>query len=151
VVLLAAQGAILFVAGAVLFAGGATRHHVAQEWTGFWPLPLAPLTAQAVGAWLLAFGFAAAVAIWERDLSRGLVPAVAYTAFGVFELLVLLRYRAELRADDPWLWAYMAVLATIVITGGYGWWAAQQRPRRVGIEAEHRSPPSVAGHRQVDP
>jgi hypothetical protein len=49
------------------------------------------------------------------------------------------------------LWAYTAVLATIVVTGAYGWWAAQQRPREAGIEAEHRAPPSVAGHRQVDP
>ena len=151
VVLVAAQGAILFVAGAVLFAGGATRHHVAQEWTGFWPLPLAPLTAQAAGAWLVAFGFAAAVAIWERDLIRGLVPAVAYTAFGVFELLVLLRYRAELRADDPRVWAYMAVLATIVVTGGYGWWAAQQRPREAGIEAEQGSLLGVGAHESGHP
>ena len=139
VVLVAAQGAILFVAGAVLFAGGATRHHVAQEWTGFWPLPLAPLTAQAVGAWLVAFGFAAAVAIWERDLSPGLVPATAYTAFGVFQLLMLLRYLVGLRADDPWLRACVAVLATIVATGAYGWWAAQHRRGEVDHQSRARA------------
>ena len=143
VAVLAAQGLTLFVAGAVLFAGGATRHHhMPNDWTGFWPWPLTPLTAQAVGAWLIAFGFAAAVAIRERDLSRGLVPAVSYTAFGVFELLVVLRYRTQASADDPWLWAYVAVLATIAAAGGYGWRAALRPPRaaHAGNDAAERSP-----------
>jgi hypothetical protein len=144
-VLLAAQGAALFAAGAVLYAGGMTRHHMPQEWTGFWPLPLTPLTSEAVGAWLIAFGFAAAMAIRERDLSRMFVPAVAYTAFGVFELLAVLRYRTQVSAGDPWLWAYLTLLATIVLTGAYGWWAAQRRPpaAHARTDAAERSPSGV--------
>jgi hypothetical protein len=83
-------------------------------------------------------------------LSLGLVPATAYTAFGVFQLLMLLRYRVEPRADDPWLRACVAVLATIVATGAYGWWAAQHRRGEVAIKAEHGPPSRVAGHRHVD-
>jgi hypothetical protein len=150
--LLAAQGVTLFAAGAVLFARGARVHHMAADVTGFWPWPLTPLTAQTVGAWLLAFGLAAALAIWERDLIRLFVPAVAYTAFGAFELLVVLRYRTQVGADDPRLWAYVAVLATIVATGGYGWWAAQRRPRaaREGIDAAERSPSRAGQPSPVD-
>jgi len=143
--LLAAQGAALFAAGAALFAGGATRHHVPKDWTGFWPLPLAPMTSQAAGAWLVAFGLAAAMAIRERDLSRLLVPAVTYTAFGAFELLVVLRYRTQLTADNPWLWAYLAVLARIVPTGAYGWWAAQRRPRAAYAGTDAAERPSGVG------
>ena len=74
---------------------------MAAEFTGFWVWPVTLLTSQALGAWLVAFGFAAGLAIWERDLSRLLVPAVAYTAFGVFELLVLLRYRTQSLPTSP--------------------------------------------------
>ena len=144
-VLLAAQGAVLLAAGAVLFAGGATVHHMAAEFTGFWAWPVTPLTSQALGAWLVAFGFAAGLAIWERDLSRLLVPAVAYTAFGVFELLVLLRYRTQVTADEPWLWAYVAVLATIVLTGSWGWWAARRRPDGAEVTSRSRSAADHAG------
>lgn len=83
-------------------------------------------------------------------MSPGLVPATAYTAFGVFQLLMLLRYLVEPRADDPWLRACVAVLATIVATGAYGWWAAQHRRGEVAIKAEHGPPSRVAGHRHVD-
>ena len=143
--LLAAQGVILCAAGAVLFFGDTTVHHMAASATGFWPWPLTPLTAQAIGVWLMSLGFAAAAAIWQRDLSRLLLPAVTYAAFGAFELLVALRYRAQMSADDGWLWAYVTVLIAIVATGGYGWWAARRsieaarvrRParRRAGVRA----------------
>jgi hypothetical protein len=99
--LLGAQGAILFLAGVVLYAGGATRHHTPKGWTAFWPLPLAPMTSLAVGAWLIAFGFAAAMALWERDLSRLFVPAVAYTVFGVLQLSVVLWYRTGAEGKGP--------------------------------------------------
>ena len=58
----------------------------------FWPWRLMPLGAQVIGAWLLALAVATALVIRERDLDRMLVPAVTYTAFGVFQLVVALRY-----------------------------------------------------------
>jgi hypothetical protein len=127
-VLLAAQGVVLTTAGAVLFLGCLTVHHEAKAITHFWPWALTPLSGQIIGAWLIAFGVAAGLAIRERDLSRLLIPAVAYTVFGVLELLVLLRFRGLVRAGDPWLWVYVALLLTAVGTGGYGWWAATRRP-----------------------
>jgi hypothetical protein len=122
--LLGAQGAVLTAAGAVLFLGGLTVHHVAEPITGFWPWDMMPLSAQVTGSWLVAFGVAAALAIRERDLARLRVPAVAYTAFGLLQLGVLIGYREEVHGGDPWLWAYVALLVTAVLTGGYGWRAA---------------------------
>jgi hypothetical protein len=125
--LLAVQGGMLFLAGAVLFHGGATVHHFAEGAMSFWPWRITPLGAQVVGAWLLALGVAAALAIWERDLSRLLVPAVTYAAFGIFQLLVALRYWAEVRPDYQWGWAYLGLLVSIAVTGAYGCWAATRK------------------------
>jgi hypothetical protein len=124
--LLGAQGAVLAAAGAVLFLGGLTVHHVTEPITGFWPWDMMPLSSQVTGAWLIAFGVAAALAIRERDLSRLRVPAVAYTAFGLLELAVLFGYRDEVDGGDPWLWGYVALLVSAVLTGGYGWQAAHR-------------------------
>jgi ABC-type transport system involved in cytochrome c biogenesis permease subunit len=85
-----------------------------------------PLGSQVTGAWLIAFGVAAALAIRERDLSRLRVPAVACTGFGLLELAVLFGYRDEVDGGDPWLWGYVALLVTAVLTGGYGWRAAHR-------------------------
>ena len=68
--------------------------------------------------------------IRERDLDRLLVPAVTYTAFGVFQLLVALRYWTQIRPDYAWGWAYVGVLVSIVATGAYGLWSATRRSRR---------------------
>ncbi|MGK5112257.1 MULTISPECIES: hypothetical protein [unclassified Geodermatophilus] len=147
VVLLAVQGATMAGVGVVLYLGGATVHHTLDDMTGFWPWELGTLSGQVVGSWLMAFGVAAALTIRERDLTRLVIPAVAYAVFGVLELLVLLRYRTEVSADDPWLWVYVAVLLTVVGSGGYGWWAGRRRaddrlvvPTRPGQATEDRSP-----------
>ncbi len=50
---------------------------------------------------------------------------------------MLLRYRTEIRADDPWAWVYAAFFCTMVATGGYGWWAGLRQE-----EDTHPSPPT---------
>ena len=56
-----------------MFLGGAKVHHLPEGAMGFWPWRLTPLSAQVIGAWLVALAVAAALAIWERDLNRLLV------------------------------------------------------------------------------
>jgi hypothetical protein len=143
--LLALEGALLFAAGAVLFAGGLmVHHHVEPGATDFWPWGLMPLGAQVIGAWLIAFGVAAAMAIHQGDLSRLLVSAVTYTAFGVFELVAVIWHWPQVSRQGPWRWIYLVVLVAIVLTGAYGWWAARQGPRQPA--GPHRaSEASVAG------
>ena len=122
--LLAIQGGTLLLVGAVMFLGGAKVHHLPEGAMGFWPWRLTPLGAQVMGAWLIALAVAAALAIWERDLSRLLVPAATYAAFGVFQLLVALRFWTQVRPDYQWGWAYVGMLVSIAVTGAYGCWAA---------------------------
>ncbi|SFP82410.1 hypothetical protein SAMN05660464_4331 [Geodermatophilus dictyosporus] len=124
---LVAQGLVLAATGAALFAGGATVHHGTGPMTEFWPWALAPLGAQVLGAWLVALGVGAALVVRERDLAHLRVPAVAYTAFGVFQWAVLLRHRDEVDPGAPATWAYAALLTVVVATGGYGWWTVHRR------------------------
>jgi|tagenome__1003787_1003787.scaffolds.fasta_scaffold20896817_2 hypothetical protein len=129
---LAGQGLVLFVAGAVLFLGAVSWHH-GMSTIGIWPWELTPLSAEVLGAWLVAFGVGAGLVLAEGDLSRLRVPAIAYTAFGAFQLLALL---VNVSRMDDTQWGYGFVLAVVVVTGGYGWWTtgrpgpASVRPAR---------------------
>jgi hypothetical protein len=148
---LAVEGIALFSAGVALFAGGATvHHHEPTSAADFWPWELMPLSSQVIGAWLIALGLAAGLAIMQRDLSRLLVAGMTYTAFGVFEAVAMIWYWPQVsRFHDSWLWAYLALLVAIVLTGAYGWWAARQGPADGGTD---RSPeerrPTTAGPRR---
>jgi len=124
--LLAAEGTVLLAAGASLFAGGLTvHHHEPKTAETFWPWAVTPLSAQVIGAWLMALGVAAALAVRQRDLSRLLVSATTYTAFGVCQIVAVLWHWPQVTRHDLWLWAYLTVLVAIVLTGGYGWWVAR--------------------------
>jgi hypothetical protein len=133
VAILLTQGVALAAAGAILWTGGAGMHASMEMMRAPWPWPVTPLTSMVMGAWLLSFGFAIGLAVRERDLSRMLVPAVAYAAFGLFELVVLVTFRTTPGTDIRWLSIDIAVLATLVATGAYGWWRAR-RAARVAVE-----------------
>jgi hypothetical protein len=145
-VLLAVQGTVLGVAGLVLFTSGTTvHHHEPRIAAGFWPWQLMPLSAQIIGAWLIALGVAAALAIGQRDLVRLRVSAMTYTAFGVFQFVAVIWYSPQLRRDDFWLWGYLALLAAVVATGAYGWWAASD----ASGDRDDRDPARAASRRAV--
>ena len=137
---LAGEGIVLLAAGALLFLGGiSVHHHSPTEITSFWPWSLTPLSAMVIGAWLMAFALAAWMAIRQRDLAQLLVPSVTYTAFGVFELVAVIWHWPQVSPQDPWLWAYLAVLVAITVTGAYGWRAALGGRR---TRQPFRSPPA---------
>jgi hypothetical protein len=128
--LLGAQGLVLFTAGVLLFASGLTVHHdEPRAAAAFWPWELMPLSAQVIGAWLMALGVAAALAISQRDLSRLLVSAMTYTAFGICQFVAVFWHWSQFSRRDQWLWVYLLVLVVIVLTGAYGWWAARRAAR----------------------
>src|SRR3954454_11279688 len=126
---LAVQGAVLLTAGLGLFVGGGATHHGASVGHDFWTWALTPLSAQALGAWLIAFGIGVALVLREGDLARLRVPAIASTAFGAFQWTALIATRSQMDGPSPALWAYGALLAVVVLTGGYGWGAVPRLPR----------------------
>jgi hypothetical protein len=139
--LLLAEGAVLGSVGLMLFLGGAKAHHLPEGGMSFWPWRLTPLSAMTEGIWLLALAVAAGLVVVERDLSRLLVPAVTYAAFGAFQLLVAARYWTQHRPDYQWGWAYLGMLVVIAATGAYGCWAASRGLRRVAEPAVAVDPP----------
>jgi hypothetical protein len=139
---LGVEGVVLAAAGAALYGGGMTVHHH-ESAAEFWPWMLMPLSAQVIGAWLLSLGLAAALAVRHRDLDTLLVAGATYTAFGVFQLIGVFWRWPELDRHDVWLWSYLTILVAIVVTGGYGWWAAR-RPLDPPAEPGRSSPPAAA-------
>ena len=117
------QGLIMLVVGVALYVAPSTARTL-------WPWPLTPLTARAVAAWLIAFGVAAVLTLVERDISRLAAGAVAYTIFGVLQLLALLRYGDVGRWDSPAGIVYLVVLISVVPVGATGCWLVADRARR---------------------
>jgi hypothetical protein len=98
--------AIYLLAAGMLTVGVAL--FVAPLGTGvLWPWELTPLTGRAVGAWLIGLGVAAAHMAWERDWRRVLPASAMLAVFGALELLVLLRFPAELDWSGPRAWVYL--------------------------------------------
>jgi len=117
------QGLVMLAVGVALFVAPSTARSL-------WPWPLTPLTARVVAAWLIAFGVAAGVALVERDLDRLTAGAVAYTVFGVLELLALPRFGEVGRWDSPAGIGYLVVLVSVVLVGLAGCLPAAARARR---------------------
>ncbi len=125
---LVVQGAIMLVVGVVLFVDPARS-------ATLWPWTLTPLTARMVAAWLVAFGIAALLALLERDLERLEISAVAYTVFGLLQLIALARYSDSVRWGSTAATVYLVLLVTIVPTGAFGLWAAARGRRRRAADA----------------
>jgi hypothetical protein len=95
-----------------------------------WPWMLTPLTARAVGSWLVGLGVAAAVGYWENDFGRVRVGFVTYALLAVLELLALARYPGAIDWRLARSWLYVLFLLSILIVGAYGWWRARRADAR---------------------
>jgi hypothetical protein len=113
-VLLGVQAVVLVVVGAAILVDP-------ERVAGGWPWVLTPLTGRAVGAWCLPLGLAAALAVRERDAWRLRAAAVTYVVLGVLHATVLVRFRDDIAWDRWGTWAYLAVLASMVVAGTWGW------------------------------
>ena len=109
---LAVEGTVLLAVGVVLFA----RPGLLTAW----PWPLTPLTSRVVGAWLVSFGIAALLAVYERDLGRLRAPSVAYLVFGLAEIAALLRYAHTISWQKAGSWVYLGFLVLVVLTAAAG-------------------------------
>jgi len=119
--LLAVQAVALLGLGVALFA-------TSGQGASWWPWKLTPLVAQATAAWLIGFGVAAAQEVAERD-ARRLVPASAGSVvLVVLQLIVLARYPGRFEWSSAAGVTYLALLATMLITGAAGLALARPRP-----------------------
>jgi hypothetical protein len=82
-----------------------------------WPWTLTPLTARAIGAWLIGLGVAAAHSLVERDLRRLQPAAWGYVAIAVLQSLALARFPHQMRWSSASGVIYVVVLISIAVVG----------------------------------
>jgi hypothetical protein len=100
-----------------------------------WPWMLTPLTARAIGAWLLSLGVAAAHASGENDWSR-VRPAVgSYVILAVLQFIALARYPADVNWATASAWVYIVFLLSMLALGIYGVVALRQSGQRAAASA----------------
>jgi hypothetical protein len=131
---LAAQGAVLLAVGTGLMVAP-MRMRTA------WPWALTPLTGRAMGAWCLALGVAAFLALRKGDLTRLRAAAVTYVCLAVLQAGALTRFPDAVRWDSAAAWIYVVVLLLMAVTGGYGW-LADRRRTELGAVHEPTSRPA---------
>jgi hypothetical protein len=122
---LVAQAVVLLAAGAALMLAPAW----ADRW---WAWPLAPLAGRAIGAWLVALGFAAVLVVLGRDLGRAGAASATYVAFGQLQVGALVRFSGDVDWGRAAAWAWLVVLVSIIVMGLYGLTANRRRPDRSG-------------------
>ena len=60
----------------------------------------------------------------ETDWSRVHPATAGVGTLGILQLVVVLRYPADIDCATAQAWVYVAVLASFVLLGAYGWRAA---------------------------
>ena len=118
-VLLGVQGAAVIVTGLALFL-------LPQEMTPWWAWALTPLTARALGAWFIAFGIAGVVVAWENDQARVLAAVAGLAAFGVLQMIAVLRYIGSIDWSKASAWLYLLFLLSVLVSSGYILFASRQ-------------------------
>lgn len=116
----------LGVAGVALIAFGSALFLVPAATLGIWPWLLTPLTARAVGAWLIGLGLAIAHSGWEADWQRVRPAMVGLIVFSTLQLVNLLRYPAVVSWGSLSAWVYVAGVTAALVVGLYGVWAARR-------------------------
>ena len=108
---LGAQGTVMALLGVALFVWPSVAPMA-------WPWLLTPLTARAIGAWLIGFALAAYGGLKENDFARSRPAVAAYAALGVFQLVAVARYAGDLDWASAGVWAYIAFLVSVAAVGG---------------------------------
>ncbi len=121
--LLVGEGLVLAGVGVSLFVAPDTADSL-------WPWTLTPLTARAIGAFLVGFGAAALQAAYENEIGRLAGSAYAYATLGLLELVAVLRYPDELDGSGARGALYVAFAALVLLTG----LAGSVKARRAALE-----------------
>ncbi|HEX7277975.1 MAG TPA: hypothetical protein VF244_11420 [Acidimicrobiales bacterium] len=93
---------------------------------GAWPWPLTPLTARAVGGWLVSFGVALVAVSRERDWTSVRMIARQGILVTVLLLVAVVRFNDTLDWDEPAPWLFVAGLLA-ALAGATGVYAAWER------------------------
>lgn len=110
---------VLFAQAIIMLSWGVGLFADPTLFAASWPWKLSLLTSRAVGAWLIGIGVFAAHAVVENDYNRIRVGLVSYLAFGILEIIALLRYPASLAWMSWSAWLYVALMISVLLAGLY--------------------------------
>lgn len=114
------QAAVMLVIGVVFLFFPDAR--------SIWTWELTPLTARAVGAWLVGMAVAGIQSIVENDWVRLRAAMLSYATYGVLQIINLVRYPnatgLDWSAADTWI--YVAFVLSILGIGLFGSLQAQK-------------------------
>ncbi|MGQ1839721.1 hypothetical protein ACT4S2_14860 [Kocuria turfanensis] len=116
---------LLAAVAAVLLGVGVALLVVPAAAAALWPWPLTPLTARAVGAWLVGLGWAAAYALRSGDTLTVRPLGVGALTFALLQAIALLRYGEALTWASAPAIGFVTVLLAIGAAGG---WILALRP-----------------------
>ncbi len=85
-----------------------------------WGWDLTPLTARALGAWLVPLGIVGAQALWENDWDRVRAAMISFAVLGVLQLVVFGIFYEGLLPGNSQAIAWVAYWLLILVLGGYG-------------------------------
>jgi len=119
--ILGLQAAIMLVLGLALLL-------LPETAMPLWAWELTPLTARAIGAWLVGMGVAGAQSVSENDWLRLRPAMLAFMSYALLQLINLLRYPNASGLDWSALktWLYLAFILSILVIGAFGTWQAQK-------------------------
>lgn len=131
-----AQGLVMVVLGIALFVMPAST-------LAIWPWALTPLTARAVGAWLIGLGAAGLTMVREGDWLRVEAAIWSIVIFAALELVAIGRYASSVNdAGAPvidWggagIWVYLAFILSLLGIGIYSILATRRSRRAVAVGA----------------
>jgi hypothetical protein len=110
VLVLGTQALLLVILGVALFV-------LPAEAASLWSWTLTPLTARAIGAWLVGIGASAAQAVWEGDWERIRVGMLGYAAIAALELVALARFADTPDWSAPSAWILVLFLVVMLAMG----------------------------------
>lgn len=117
--LLAVQSLVMLVFGAALLLFPTIA-------IAFWPWTTGALSAQAIGAWLLGLGIAAAHTAWENELTRAYPALASMIVLALLEGIALLRFPEHMLWGTMQAWGYLVFLVSILVVGIVGVLLARQ-------------------------
>lgn len=117
--------AMLVLQAAVLVPLGTGLLVAPTATAALWPWPLTPLTARAIGAWLVSLGVVAGHALLERAVERIRPALVGSVVFAALQALALVRHQEDID-NGAAAAAYAVVLATFALTGASAWRAGMR-------------------------
>jgi hypothetical protein len=112
--------AALIVEALLFMTLGITLFLWPQLANSLWPWQLTPLTAAAVGSWLIGLGFAVGHSALENAWERVGTAVISHLVLGTLELFAILRFASDVHWNAAASWVYVIVCAAMIALGLFG-------------------------------